>query len=201
MSNQIMSIGQHGDSIVFVEPVNPESLQRINNVLAGFGNGEMAFKAARSALARSAATAKTKAGQFAAAHYTINKGTFMGNTRVRTRLGGDSAGVTSVNITFAGAVLPLITFSTRFSKGGLSVTVKKGQGGNLVNAFIIQRRNNNIFERLGDERYPVEKKYGPSTAHMMQNDQVVEQMEKTIYDTFEKRFEHEITRVLNGWGG
>ena len=58
-----------------------------------------------------------------------------------------------------------------------------------------------VFERVGAPRFPVEQKYGPSTGHMMQNEQVVEKMDKTIRTTFDSRIEHEILRVLNGWGG
>ena len=48
---------------------------------------------------------------------------------------------------------------------------------------------------------PVEQKFGPSTGHMMRNEEVIEKMDETIRDTYEKRIEHEILRVLNGWGG
>ena len=33
---------------------------------------------------------------------------------------------------------------------------------------------------------------------MMQDEKVVEQMDKTITETFDKRIEHEILRILNG---
>ena len=58
-----------------------------------------------------------------------------------------------------------------------------------------------VFERVGSPRFPVEQKFGPSTGHMMQNEQIVEKMDETIRETFDKRVEHEILRVLNGWGG
>jgi len=58
-----------------------------------------------------------------------------------------------------------------------------------------------VFERVGAPRFPVEQKYGPSTGHMMQNERVIEQMDTTIRQTYEARIEHEVLRVLNGWGG
>ena len=58
-----------------------------------------------------------------------------------------------------------------------------------------------VFERVGSPRFPVEQKFGPSTGHMMRNEEVIEKMDETIRDTYEKRVEHEILRVLNGWGG
>ena len=35
----------------------------------------------------------------------------------------------------------------------------------------------------------------------MRNEDVIEQMDETVRETFERRAEHEILRVLNGWGG
>lgn len=46
----------------------------------------------------------------------------------------------------------------------------------------------------------MEGKYGPSTAHMMQNEKVTEEMVKTMEETYDKRIEHEITRILSGYG-
>lgn len=35
---------------------------------------------------------------------------------------------------------------------------------------------------------------------MMRNEEVIEKMDETIRETYETRIEHEILRVLNGWG-
>ena len=185
-----------------VDNVGSENIDRINKILAGIPGG--AFKVTYAALKRAGDTAKTKAGQFAAAEYTINKGTFMRNVTEKVRTEGGSGGVASMSVSFAGTVLPLLEFSTRYSRGGQLTTQVKRNGGaaTLQHAFAEKVFGPiAVFERVGAPRFPVEQKFGPSTGHMMQNENVVEKMDETIRDTFDKRVEHEILRVLNGWGG
>ena len=97
-----------------------------------------------------------------------------------------------------------MTFNTKFSRDGHVQTQVKRTGGatSLEHAFVASIFGQTaVFERVGAPRFPVEQKYGPSTGHMMQNEQIIEKMEKTILETYENRIEHEILRVLNGWGG
>lgn len=189
-------------SIIRVEQIGGKSLDRASKLLAGIPDGTR--KAASSALKRAGETAKTRAGQFAAAEYTISKGTFMGNTKQTSRSTGGIGGLLSLSISFAGSVLPLLSFNTKFSRGGLVQTQVKRNGGaaSLQHAFVASIFGSTaVFERVGAPRFPVEQKFGPSTGHMMRNEQVVERMEETINTTFETRMEQEILRVLNGWGG
>lgn len=189
-------------SIIRIEEVGGKGLDRVNKILAGVPGG--VFKATSSALKRAGDTAKTKAGQFAAAEYTISKGEFMANVREKTKISGGGGGVLSMSISFAGSVIPLIKFDTKFSKGGYVQTQVKRNGGaaTLQHAFVASIfGQTGVFERVGTPRFPVEQKYGPSTGHMMQDENVIEKMEQTISETFENRIEHEIMRVLNGWGG
>ena len=192
-----MSVG-----FISIEEVGGKSLDRVNKLLAGIPGG--VFKATSAALKRAGDTAKTKAGQFAAAEYTISKGDFMRRVTEKTRISGGSGGVASMQISFAGSVLPLLTFNTKFSRDGHVQTQVKRNGGasTLQHAFVSNMFGTTaVFERVGAPRFPVEQKYGPSTGHMMQNEQVIENMVDTISETYETRIEHEILRVLNGWGG
>lgn len=189
-------------SVVRINEVGSNTLDRVNKILAGVPGG--IWKATFAALRRAGDTAKTKAGQFAAEEYTINKGAFMGNVSQKVQISGGAGGIVSMNISYAGSVLPLLTFNTKYSKGGrLQTQVKRGGGGGVLeHAFAASVFGPiAVYERVGSSRFPVEQKFGPSTGHMMQNDRVVEQMDKTITETYESRIEHEITRVLNGWGG
>lgn len=188
-------------SVISIQSVG-DQLDRVNKILAGVPGGT--FKAAYNALRRAGDTAKTRAGQFAAAEYTISKGSFMRNVTEKTVISGGAAGVAEMKISFAGNVLPLLTFNTKFGRDGRVQTQVKRNGGaaSLEHAFVARVYGPAaVFERLGSSRLPVEQKFGPSTAHMMQNDQVVAQMEKTVQETFDSRMDHEILRVLNGWGG
>lgn len=188
-------------SIVRVDSVGEKSLERVNKILSGVPGG--VFKATSAALKRAGNTAKTRAGQFAAAEYTINKGDFMHNVSDKTHISEDASGVLSMKITFAGKVLPLLSFNTHYGRDGSIQTQVKRNGGysSLQHAFAASIFGNvAVFERVGNSRFPVEQKFGPSTGHMMQNEQVIEKMEQTINEVYDKRIEHEITRVLNGWG-
>ena len=57
-----------------------------------------------------------------------------------------------------------------------------------------------LYERVTSARLPVEEKFGPSTPQMMDSDDDLEQeVADKIRETFEKRLEHEISAILNGW--
>lgn len=189
-------------SVITMEAVGGKGLDHVNKILAGIPDG--AYRAAYGALRRAGDTAKTRAGQFAAAEYAITKGAFMRNVTEKTVVSGGAGGVAELKISFAGHVLPLLTFNTRFGRDGRVQTQVKRNGGasSLEHAFVARVFGPAaVFERLGASRLPIEQKFGPSTAHMMQNEQVVERMETTIRETFEARLDHETLRVLNGWGG
>lgn len=186
---------------IHISDVGENSLERVNEILSGFPNG--ALKATYAALKRAGATAKTRAGQFAAAEYAIKKRDFMQNVTTKTHVDGGRSGVASLSISFAGNVIPLTTFQTTVGKDGRVYTrVKRSSAKKqLDHAFKAQMNNHTgIYERVGLSRFPVEQKFGPSTGHMMQNEEIVKKMEETVRSTYEKRIEHEIQRVMNGWG-
>ena len=184
-----------------IEEVGTNRLDRLNKILAGIGNGGGAIKAAHAALKRSAETADTKAGRLVAERYTLTQGGFKSHVTHKVKVSGGSGGVSSVSISYAGAVIPLLDFKAGVSKsGGITVSVKKGGGGTLSHAFAASIYGSTaIFERKGTSRFPVEQKFGPSAGSIMKNDEIDEEMAKTIDETFSKRMEVEIARILNGW--
>ena len=199
-SNGLFSGG--GGGWIKVEDVGKNKLDYVNKVLAGIGNGSGAIKAVYAAAKRAAQRAKTEAGRFAAEEYTINKGTFMSRCKIKTSVAGGSGGATSVSITFAGSVIPLIEFNTRYARGGkLSTQVKRTGGAEILDhAFIAPvYGSTQAHEHIYGTRGPVETLYGPSTGHMMQNDNVIEKMDRVIAETFDQRIDHEMSRILNGW--
>lgn len=187
---------------VRISDVGANSLERINKILAGIPGG--IWKATYSALKRAGDTAKTQSGQFAAQEYTIRKSDFMSNVSQKTHISSEGGGVISLSISYAGNVLPLLTFRTKYSRSGkLETQVKREGVSTMLDRVFAARVYGPLraFERVGRERFPIQQKYGPSTAHMMQNPVVIQKMDQTIQETFDRRLEHEITRVLNGWGG
>lgn len=193
-------------SEIKISDVSSQKIDRVNALLAGIGNGEGIRNAMYNALNRAAISARAKAARFATKEYTIGVGTFKKHTKEKYHIhyeGGHlSGGVINATVTFKGAVIPLIEFSTKFTKDGyVSVAVKRGSCRKALDHAFVARVGSKlgIWERLTKERYPIEQKYGPSTAHMMENPEVVKQMEETVMTTFDQRIEHEIDRILNGW--
>jgi len=187
-------------SMVHVESVGQNTLDHVNKVLGSFGNGSLATRAVAAAAKRAAQKGKTEAGRFAAAEYTIGKSGFMSHCKIKSSVSGGEGGATSVSIEFAGSVIPLLEFNTRYARGGrLTTTVKSGSSATLYHAFVAPMFGPAaVFEHINQTRGPVEQKFGPSTGHMMQNDVIIEQEDKVMMETFEQRIDHEISRILAG---
>ena len=100
-------------------------------------------------------------------------------------------------------MIPLLVFNTKFGKDGRIVTQVKREkaASQLDHAFVAQvGGHRGVFEREGDERFPIHELYGPATPQMMySNEDVLDEMEAKMADTYEKRIEHELMRVMNGW--
>lgn len=113
-------------SFICVNEVGDGSLERVNKLLHNVPGG--VYKAAFSALKRAETPAKTRAGQFAAAEYTIGKGDFMRGVHSKTHITGGAGGVLGMSISFSGTVLPLLTFNTTYSRDGTVQTQVKRNG-------------------------------------------------------------------------
>ena len=165
------------------------TVERLNKILAGVPGG--AQQAIAAAAKRAGEQARTKAGRFVAQKYTLSVGSFMAKTKQRLTV---SDGFT---LDFSGTVIGLNRYVAKDRRpNGVFVQVKRGGGGTLRHAFF--GPNGHVFERYGTPRLPIEKKMGPSGGGIMKNDEIVELMEKTTMETFEKRIEVEINRILAG---
>ena len=178
-----------------------ESLDHVQKVLSGISGGWQ--KAVGSALARAAAAGKTVAKKAVTAEYSISAGTFLAETKNVNNFQNTMGGDVSVNFGFAGCVIPLMKFNTRVGHDGRVVTqvMRHGAAEALNHAFSAQMGGHRgIYERLGPERFPVKELYGPATPQMMySNEQVTDQIEEKVAETYEKRIDHEILRIMNGW--
>ena len=179
-----------------------DSLDKATRLLAGINGG--VYKAVGSALSRAAATGKTAAKQPVTKEYTISQSEFLARTRNINHFVRESSGGISVVFGFRGNVIPLMKFNTRVNGSGQIVTqVKRSGSAETLNwAFSAQMGGHKgIYERIGVKRFPVEELYGPATPQMMySNEEVTDEIERKVADTYEKRIDHEILRILNGWG-
>lgn len=179
-----------------------DSLDKAERLLAGISGG--VYKAVGSALTRAAAAGRTAAKQPVTKEYTISQSEFLAQTKNINHFVRESDGGVSVVFGFRGNVIPLTKFKTSINSNGQVVTQVKRSGAaeTLDRAFSAQMGGHRgIYERIGPGRFPVEELYGPATPQMMySNEDVLDEIEQKMADTYEKRIDHEILRILNGWG-
>lgn len=202
MSDIVRSEGRHSTYAGLTVDIAEDSLDRVTKLLAGISGG--VYKAVGSALTRAAAAGKTAAKQPVTREYSISQSEFLSQTRNINHFVRDTGGGLSVVFGFRGNVIPLMKFNTRVNNSGQVVTQVKrsGAAATLDRAFTAQMGGHRgVYERVGVKRFPVEELYGPATPQMMySNEEVMDEIEDKMAETYEKRIDHEILRVLNGWG-
>jgi len=182
--------------------VAEEGLSHVQKVLAGIDGGWQ--KAVGSALTRAAASGKTAAKGAVSEEYVISQSDFLSETRNMNHFTRSGDGGVEVVFGFAGNVIPLMRFDTRVSSDGtVSTRVKRNSTQRVLeHAFRTQMgAHTGIYERIGVDRFPVRELYGPATPQMMySNEDVMDEVEEKMTETYEKRIDHEIMRILNGYG-
>ncbi len=202
MSKLIRSQYQEAVYAGLTVDIAEESLDRVTKLLAGISGG--VHKAVGSALARAASSGKTAARRAVAEEYTLSQSEFLSQTRNVNHIVRETGGGVSVVFGFRGYVIPLAKFNTRINSSGRVVTQVKrtNTAETLDQAFQAQMGGHKgIYERVGAKRFPVRELYGPSTVQMMHaNERVMDKIEEKMAETYEKNIDHEILRILNGWG-
>ena len=202
MSDIVRLEGQHATYAGLTVDIAEDSLDRVTKLLAGISGG--VYKAVGSALNRAAAAGKTAAKQPVTREYSISQSEFLSQTRNINHFVRDTGGGLSVVFGFRGNVIPLMKFNTRVNNSEQVVTQVKrsGAAATLDRAFTAQMGGHRgVYERVGVKRFPVEELYGPATPQMMySNEEVMDEIEDKMAETYEKRIDHEILRILNGWG-
>ena len=184
-----------------VVDVAEADLDRVQKLLAGITGGWQ--KAVGSALSRAAAAGRTEAKRPVLAEYAIDQSTYLRETRTINHFERSADGSISVAFAFAGYVIPLLRFNTSVDSSGRVVTQVKRNGAaeTLNHAFKAQMGPHiGIYERTGAGRWPVKELYGPATPQMMySNEAVMDAVEEKMADTYNRRIEHEVDALLNGW--
>lgn len=216
-----------GYSIV-TATVNSAAIDRASKLLAGIPNGFE--KALRSAASRTASAVRTESTKAIRERYDITAENIRAKKNVSVKVTSSSAGTVAtvkfkgtkiplyryngtspVNPTVDTSkttyvyingvkkpVHPSVAASAHQLKG---TAPKKFQG-----AFVAEMKSGHIgiFERTGgvtaNGNDEIKEIQGSSVPQMLGNKQVQENVVKTAVSTFDKRLDHEITRILNGWG-
>lgn len=188
--------------------ISAEKMEMVKAILSGVPKG--AERAYANAINRGLSRVKTAARKEVQQVYAVQSKAFTEATRTRMQTAG--TGALAGYIIFSGAKIPLYKFKATPKQPGTGRTVKAGQmkGGSgevFEHAFIARMKTGHtgIFERKdkqGNEtkKYPIKEAMGDSAAQMIGNADVTEALEKEAQRVVDERLEHEIERILNGYG-
>lgn len=187
---------------VYFEDVGESKLDRATKLLAGIPDG--VYRAVGSAIKRAAGHGLTVGMKIVSEQYAIGQNELKAKTRNINTIVKDSGGSYDVTFGYRGNVIPLMKFDTRIgSDGHVTTKVLRSESRKaLDHAFKAQLGGHTgVYERIGPDRFPVKELYGPSAVQAFwAHEEVSDKMNDAILAKYEERIEHEISRVLNGWG-
>lgn len=189
--------------------------------LAGIHDGLP--RALHNALSRASTSGEAEAAKAVRAEYFIKAGDYKLYTKARRRVQSDIGG-TQIAIDFAGQHIPLFMADVSMGSNGRPIVrVMRGNAkAALDGAFVARMKSGHvgIFQREEYEymekgrfskqgkRYPdnkhtqkIKQLYAAATTQMMSaNEAVQKAVDEKISDTFRKRLDHEVERLLAGYG-
>lgn len=185
--------------------ITNEQIERVNLILSGVPNG--VEKALKSVIQRANNTVRAEAIKGISEVYAITRQNIRAETTINVRTKQSDGGIIGT-VSFAGYKIPLYRFNVSptlpVQHAIVSAAVMKDNGRTpFEQAFIAKMKSGHtgMFERDGTARLPITEFMGPSTAQMAANSVVLEQVEEKAQTVVNNRIEHEITRILNGYGG
>ena len=191
-----------GIATYLVDDVGGNSIDNAVKLLAGIPHA--ADKAIGSAIKRAAKSGEAYAARAVRDEYIISAGDFKAYTKSKRRI-YSTFGSTSVDIEFKGRHIPLLHFDTKINNKGQVVTRVKRTSSRVALDHVFSQTvgthgHTGVFERKTSKRLPIEEKLGPSTPQMMDsNDDVSQAIGDKVRETFDKRMEHEVIAILNGY--
>lgn len=81
-------------------------------------------------------------------------------------------------------------------KKPIKIGVKKNGAKAVLGAFVADIHGTKIFQRTDKSRLPIQRLVGPSVPQMIGNAEIKSKIEQDGYETFSKRLDHEISRIL-----
>lgn len=176
---------------------NKNALEKAAKLLSEVPNG---YEAAVSRSMNRAATAgRSAAVSTIRQEYTIKASTVRRNFTIHKATRSDLEAL----VTSKGPRIPLVNYKTRpktDTTGNARKPVRvavKARGGlkPLGKSFVYQGK---ILQRLDTSSLPVQEVYGPAIPVLSGNNEVVDNVEKTMQETFLKRLDHETGYLLGG---
>lgn len=162
-------------------------------------------KVLTNAINRAAEGARTDAVAQAKTEYTITAG------RVRETIQINKASTSNLSamVISRGRPRALSYYKIRPGKvtkrrpaEGVFAQVKRSGGGTIAKSFVAKMASGHIgvFNRTGSYRFPIVQRYGPSVAQMLESTSVSQYVEAGASRRLGERLDHEINRILRGYG-
>jgi bifunctional DNA-binding transcriptional regulator/antitoxin component of YhaV-PrlF toxin-antitoxin module len=113
----------------------------------------------------------------------------------------------SASVVSKGKLIPLDRFKVSPKtvqpkrKKPIKVAVKKEGLKEVLGAFVADINGIKVFERTSKSRLPIRRLFGPSVPQMLNNEEIRKKIEDEGQETFHKRLDHEINRILEKAGG
>lgn len=172
--------------------ITPHGLDAAVDKLSNFNESKLR-RALQSAVMRTLRGAKKDAGTKVKARYTIAAAKV--TRTIKLKASGLSGSMTST-----GGRNPLPNFVLRpksrprkMPPGGVYVQNVRGQGGQLVHAFI--QKNGQPYERTGASRFPIKRLTGPSAPGMLGNPHVAPFIVRKMEERIGINIEHEVAAL------
>ena len=177
------------------------SADRINRAIAALSHIPGAAPSAiANAINRASETARTEAARKVRESYYIKHGDVIGAINIKKATPGDLAAA----VIAKGGPIALTKFQVtpRQPQPGrrapVIARVKRGGGGPVARAFVTKMASGHVgvFNRVGQSRFPLTQRYGPSVPQMLGSPTVTQWVEQKATEKLDERLNHEITRIL-----
>ena len=182
--------------------IEAERMEQVRALLAGVPKG--AERAFSNAINRGLSRIKSQAWKQVKQVYTVQSSAL--NATSATQLQKASTGNLAGYIRFSGVKIPLYKFKVSPKQPGsgqrVKASVKKGGGAVFDSAFVAAVKSGmGVLERDGKPRLPISEIMGLSAAQMVGEQTVSTELQEEAQRTVNERLDHEIDRLLNGYGG
>lgn len=204
-----------------IEEFGSDSIERANRILAGSPGA--VEKAVKAAMTRAVEHLRTKSSDRIRERYAISEKNLRPEKNIKVNYKAGE-GVLTAEVVFSGRKIPLYRYDgtkpkdptwnrNRLINGYTSqgwktlyagvpayAHVLKGTSPEMFEHAFVARMSNDhtgIFERNGTG---LNELMGLSITQMIGNEEVAEKLAKDVSEKFDERMDHEINRILNGWG-
>ena len=195
--------------IAFRATIDPAQWREAVARLWGVRGG--AYRAAASAINRTLPGVRTDATRLVTQAYMVKSTLARQSLSITKATAANLQGI----VQSRGSTIPLAGFrvapsrvTSKRPKGGLSVSVRRGGGGKIGNAFIVNRLNvgggfgriTGPAIRIGGPRLPIRPLYGPSVPAMLTQESQLRPLEEMAGKRLFAAMAHEIKRLVAGYG-